>query len=333
MRSIRRNGITLIEVLIVLAIISLLLQLMIPAVQAARDAARRAQCQNNLRQIGFALLNYQDAQKKFPPGRFGCDGSAPSVCPARGDDSNQANLRRSGASAFVLLLPYIEEGQLVTGAQSDFRRVYNEHLPGSFSEPLNVKLLAARPSVYVCPTSSSEPVFYDTKGNFATVPNMQAATGTYALCLGTFGPDPALPSPPYDGKKGSDSVKYDNTGMFLYVNARTPQQITDGLSKTFAAGEVLAAHTYEGMNLWGYGDRLDSCLRTTSNKLNRPPGQGKCWDPYNVGCLNAAFGSEHPGGAVFLFADGHVDFIVNEMDREAYNSCATIAGGESDHAP
>lgn len=104
-RSLRRAGFTLVELLVVIAIIGVLVALLLPAVQAAREAARRTSCNNNLRQLGIALQNYVDFAKTFPTGRLGCDGNTS----AAQDCAPFAASRRPGTSAFALLLPQMEQ--------------------------------------------------------------------------------------------------------------------------------------------------------------------------------------------------------------------------------
>ncbi|MEM7314319.1 MAG: DUF1559 domain-containing protein, partial [Planctomycetota bacterium] len=99
-------GFTLVELLVVIAIIGILVALLLPAVQQAREAARRIQCTNNLKQIGLAIANYESAQKKLPPGRPGCDASNSILCRYQPRDE------KMGASGFVYMLPYLEEAAL-----------------------------------------------------------------------------------------------------------------------------------------------------------------------------------------------------------------------------
>src|SRR5215216_926371 len=104
----QRRAFTLVELLVVIAIIGILVALLLPAVQAAREAARRAQCTNNLKQHGLALQSYHDTHGVFPSNRIGC---WPSNCPA-GPHTSWPNKGVDGGSAFVLLLPFLEENSL-----------------------------------------------------------------------------------------------------------------------------------------------------------------------------------------------------------------------------
>jgi prepilin-type processing-associated H-X9-DG protein len=107
------------------------------------------------------------------------------------------------------------------------------------------------------------------------------------------------------------------------------RQIIDGTSKTFSVGEIVAGHTLDSSNRWTYAYRYLDCFRTTNVALNTPPGIDAVAMPADDGeaaDANAAFASPHPGGGHFLFADGRVDFINDDIDLDTYQNFATIAG-------
>jgi prepilin-type N-terminal cleavage/methylation domain-containing protein/prepilin-type processing-associated H-X9-DG protein len=315
---------TLVELLVVIAIIGVLVALLLPAVQAAREAARRSQCTNNLKQHGLALNNFESARKFYPRGREVCDGATNNGCkPCFGMIDS---LRFRGASAFVMMLPYLEEDTLYMLATIDQPTDHGIWwgAPAGFpqydwEDQNRLKVVSARPSVMVCPSDISA------RGVDAGLKNNTlAATGSYAGCHGTYG---VINKSPW-GAGNSTIMKCDNTGMFIYVNPRKRRQITDGLSKTFAFGEVQGADTAESSNLWTSGARLCDTLRTTTNAVNTPPGTGLVYTGDGIP-RNAAFGSYHASGALFAFVDGHVEFVDEFIDFNIYNARATIAGNEN----
>jgi len=306
-RSLRR-GFTLVELLVVIAIIGILIALLLPAVQAAREAARRAQCVNNLKQIALALANYENGLRRFPPGRMGCDGWTADVC------TNNPGWARPGTSGFVMILPYIEEQSLYNDfmpfANGALYHAWPADKPDDTPEWRTPQILEAvkqRPPVYVCPSDNSQPL----KDNIAT--------GSYALCQGSHGPSWGI-----DQK----SVKHYNTGMFNYRTSYKIRDVVDGLSQTIFAGEVYKADSTESSNRWVLGSRHLDSLRTTENPVNTPPGEGIVLDLYNYKC-NGAFGSEHPSGANFAFGDGHVTFLSENIDLATYQALSTRAGEET----
>jgi prepilin-type N-terminal cleavage/methylation domain-containing protein/prepilin-type processing-associated H-X9-DG protein len=331
----RLSAFTLVELLVVIAIIGVLVALLLPAVQAAREAARRSQCVNNLKQIGIGLHNHVDSTRAFPPGRVGCDAnvtSAPCRCPVPATATDWWK-GRSGASGFALLLPYVEEGTLADQMKGQVYRFYNWKIPSSAPPLFNVdpvlsKIAQARPKLFVCPTSSAQPTVVEALGNpsFSDPTEQKAGTSSYAFCHGTYGPGY---SPPGSGNSDVSAVTMcGNTGMFNFAVHLKPKKVLDGLSKTFAVGEVKGADTLHGYNIWGYASRHESGLRTTRNVLNERPGEPaptqvktELWGSK----YNGAFGSEHAGGAQFVFGDGHVEFISDDIDHRLYEEMATIA--------
>ncbi|MEX0643299.1 MAG: DUF1559 domain-containing protein [Pirellulales bacterium] len=316
------RGFTLVELLVVIAIIGVLVALLLPAIQAAREAARRASCTNNLKQIGIALLNYESTRKKFPPGRYGGDGSGGKCDPCK---LLPAGVRVQATSGFVLLLPYLEGTNLYDLANVDVDGLWQETgtYEMSWRDANRKQLVVQRPPVLVCASDRSEPFLKDVNyGGNDLGPEIAPAVGSYAFSSGTIGP-PTV----------SDLTKCGNTGMFVYGIPRRLRQISDGTSKTFAVGEVVASDTSDGVNIWTKAVRLQTCLRTTVNPLNTPPGDPTYPNRTDGGVVhNAAFGSDHPSGASFVYADGHVSFISDNVDLFAYQATSTISRATSQAA-
>jgi len=295
-----KRGFTLIELLVVIAIIAILVALLLPAVQAVREAARRSQCQDHLHQIGVALMNYEGAHKIFPPGRLGCDGI--NVGPCIGNSANQ----RSGMSGFVLLLPQLEQKPLYD--QFDFNDTpFNQETTWPAKNKAGIE---ARPAVYLCPS--------DVSLESVSTSGLEAATSNYAFMSGTIGPSQGI----------GTNVKVNNNGMFMYKVPYRIRDLIDGTSNTIFAGEVTGAHTSESQNIWTQATRHLSSLRTADNPVNTRPGTGITTSPYGI-ALNGAFSSLHPGGCHYVFGDGRVSFLSESLDLATYRALATREGGES----
>jgi prepilin-type processing-associated H-X9-DG protein len=121
-------------------------------------------------------------------------------------------------------------------------------------------------------------------------------------------------------------VKYNNDGLFMLRIAKTRKQVTDGLSKTFAAGEITKSHLHEVTGIWSWADRHLGALKSTYYPLNTPIDTGT-FAPFGP-TENAAFMSDHPGGVNFLYADGHVVFHSDNVDTILYQNTSTISGGD-----
>jgi prepilin-type N-terminal cleavage/methylation domain-containing protein/prepilin-type processing-associated H-X9-DG protein len=313
-------GFTLVELLVVIAIIGILVALLLPAIQAAREAARRSQCTNNLKQIGLAIINYETARKEYPPGRLNCDAGSP-YYDCRRDILDQN--ARSHMSGFVLILPFLEEQALFDQAGIDQADGIWQWNATWKSNPARVAVVETRPPVYVCPSSTSLPIA-ETRADTSQFTDVAIATGTYAFVHGMRG---AL----WMSDNAPLYVKTRNTGVFNYFRTVSPRQITDGLSDTMFAGEVLQAHTPGNRSIWTIGARLLDSMRTTENPLNTPPSsQDASFFPVVPAVSppqveNGAFGSEHPGGANFVFGDGRIEFIADSIADELYQAGATIA--------
>jgi prepilin-type N-terminal cleavage/methylation domain-containing protein/prepilin-type processing-associated H-X9-DG protein len=315
-----RRGFTLVELLVVIAIIGILIALLLPAVQAAREAARRNQCTNNLKQIGLAIQNYHSANKMFPPGVSSAQTVSGLPCPTPAVPT----IAKHSASLFVIVMPFMEGQQLYNMAHFERGGLYNwQQSPAWENDPERAAVAKERPSVMVCPSNKSGPTCTAAVGNSGFNPiEWQSGTGCYAVCQGTYGPQyvPAGASNDIGPK-----TLCGNTGMFVFALRRKSGHITDGLSKTFAVGEVKDMDKLDGYNIWAYGSRHECSIRTTLNVLNERTGFGTT-RPESWGAkYNGAFGSDHAGGANFVFGDGHCDFITDNISHRIYQDYATIA--------
>jgi prepilin-type processing-associated H-X9-DG protein len=317
-----------VELLVVIAIIGILVALLLPAVQAAREAARRSQCTNNLKQIGLALLNYENTKKIFPPGRLGTDGSGNTCQPYTDADKYQRN---SAASLFVLILPFLEDEALYESGNWDAAGlaggIWNDGgSMASWFDPARKAMIASRPSVFFCPSSPAPAIHVDS--------TFTAATGTYAGCQGYYGAGTtSIPNGTF--------AKCDNSGIFMYSRQFRIKHITDGTGKLFGVGEIKwdPDDPYP-CSLWSYASRLVSSLRNTAYPLNNPNCNPA---PKNILCPkgfvesdglhhHGGFGSEHAGGANFAFMDGHVSFVSDNIAYDVYVAASTRAGNETEAA-
>ncbi|MEO1495978.1 MAG: DUF1559 domain-containing protein [Planctomycetota bacterium] len=300
------NGFTLVELLVTIAIIGLLIALLLPAVQAARGAARGAECRNHLRQTVLAMSLYETQRREFPPGRLGCETSYTGWAPADPCDGLPAADRLNGASAFVLILPMLEEQPLYDTLSHTNGGLWNNNLNILdwywLADAEKRAALRRRVATYSCPSS-------DAAVESEVYPPTVVATTDYALVNGTLGPDATL----------ADAT-YSNTGPFVYAAPRRTAEITNGLSKTAMLGEATHAETWESSNVWTYARVHSDCLRSTRNPLNTHPGEGVVRNRQN-----GAFGSYHAGGGNFAFGDGTVRFVADDIDAAVYNRMATIS--------
>jgi prepilin-type N-terminal cleavage/methylation domain-containing protein/prepilin-type processing-associated H-X9-DG protein len=297
-----QRGFTLIELLVVITIIGILVALLLPAINSARESARRISCANKLRQVGLGIINYESNHREYPPGRVGCDDTGDQMA-IHGCPPNLPADQKTAASGFVMILPQLEETALYNQLDIHHGGLWNRNVDDLewYKDREKCKAIKQRLDLFVCPSDLSEPI------SSVYLP-VKAATCSYAFVQGSLGPD----SPPH-------VTKYENNGMFLYVHTRSQVQIRDGLSHTLMIGEVVLADVWESSNTWSYALANADCLRSTRNPLNTRPGDGIVLDRQN-----GAFGSQHPHGAVFCFADGHTSFVENDIDLNVYQSASTI---------
>jgi prepilin-type N-terminal cleavage/methylation domain-containing protein/prepilin-type processing-associated H-X9-DG protein len=307
-RRLHQAGFTLVELLVVIAIIGALVALLLPAVQTAREAARRMSCTNNLRQVGVAMENYCDVIKQYPPGRMGCDGNTAAIH----DCTPSFMSRRPGTSGFCMILPQLEQQALYNqigfqkGAVQPVMTVAEVNDVTGWRTPEVDAAVRTRLKVFTCPSDFSEKLL----GDFAV--------GSYALCQGSRGPS----------EMASQDTKHFNNGIFNYKTRIRPAQVTDGSSNTIVAGEVYSGHLSTNPNRWAIGIRLSDSMRSTENPVNTKPGTG-----LNFNGHNGAFGSRHPTGANFVFADAHVVFVNDNISLPIYKALSTREEGETIQLP
>lgn len=311
---IARPGFTLVELLVVIAILALLVALLLPAVQGARESARRTQCSNNLRQLALAMLAHESANGFFPPGRAQCDGN---TAVRYGCSANIDAPRRPGTSGFVWVLPALEQQALYDEFLTTFGVGWLWPLSGSEWRTTRVMAaLAARPPVMACPSDASEPQLVD----FSGIPSV--AVGSYALCAGTMGPS----------HQASQDAKHFNTGMFRYLNQRTAAAIKDGLSNTFLVGESVNNHTNNSRNIWTMGVRHVDTMRTTEcppNSSLAPVPCATAWVYDASNTWNGDFASQHAGGVQFALVGGSTVWVSDTVDLTVYRALSTVAGGDT----
>jgi prepilin-type N-terminal cleavage/methylation domain-containing protein/prepilin-type processing-associated H-X9-DG protein len=363
-----RPGFTLIELLVVIAIIAVLIALLLPAVQSAREAARRIQCVNNLKQIGLALHNYHQGTNSFPAG----NDTAPNLYPGY-----QYPLSTwTSWSAQAMLLPYMEQGPIYNAANFSMACCFWGDIPDATNSTVYLTRIAS----FMCPSDGQVGV---------------SNINSYVACLGSSTRKyDAAGTGQTNGIFQVYNTVYVGNLIYNYAQVTNIAQATDGTSNTVAFSEALVGdfsrlNNYRGngmtgvpkfnglqqynplanpaavlqglqaCNAWWNGTAIIACPNGNCNKSGLKQYEGQVWAlgergytlfntvvPPNSpdypwrscgmtckGC--APEGSEvsnansnHPGGANFTFADGSVRFIKTAINMQIYWSLGSRNGGE-----
>lgn len=360
-RRFRLRGFTLVELLVVIAIIGILVALLLPAVQAAREAARRMQCGNNLKQIGLALHNYHDTHKVFPPGNVTTRNMSTQGC------FSGPTAFHPGAPWSVAILPYIEQRAIYDALDisGSFPSSYADataappptNLNPAVYNPITTSPLYSLIQAYKCPTTPNGMlpwVAVATVG--APMAGVERTTMNYFACMGGGLDEPATanqqPSPTIPGvSPGGQNCTVGTVGApfpsarflihwtngFMHVNsAKGIRDATDGTSNSIMVGETI----YQNMQInrgWGSSHRSRHGSNNGPGNLTgtyRAINSGKALyvafsnltsdqNIHNHLC-NTCYGSLHPGGAQFCLGDGSVRFLSETINLALYRTLGAI---------
>jgi prepilin-type N-terminal cleavage/methylation domain-containing protein/prepilin-type processing-associated H-X9-DG protein len=350
--KLRRPGFSLVELLVVIAIVGVLVALLLPAIQAAREAARRTQCVNHLKQFGLALHNYHLTNKSFPPG-------AVMQIP-----------KDVYINAYAKLLPYFDETAL--------HDIYDPNKPWWGQAPGVASTVIA---VFRCPSSGAENPFHEERLG-TLVDDALYGLGEYAFSMG-YTDAFCVQRDGIGMQLKAGRVNHSQRGMFSIEWGASDKQITDGKSKTIAMGEASGDSRWQVGHLancsvadlapdpsgrptsaafgWIIGEPnsteyigdlgpKSSQYACTIEKMNKYPitdtflddlqyisdiakfvsaPNHYCKPSFEGGKHSVSnFRSDHPGGCNFLMADGSVDFLKENINMQSYRARSTIAGGD-----
>lgn len=295
-------GFTLVELLVVIAIIGSLVALLLPAVQAAREAARRNTCVNNLKQIGLAVQSHHGAVQTYPTGRD--------------------NTVQSSVSWAFRLLPYLEKNNIFAAFNKTAR----------VDDVVNALAMRTPVEVYACP-SRREPAADRDFDNNDQPPLVRAAAalGDYAACAGKDHMNGVVNSTGGidNGLKADTRPDSAESGPIYSFSKVQERHVSDGLSNTICVGEKHKPqnpanpnpdmlHYEQGDNAFLAGDSPRTIFAGTNAGIAAGPD-----DPSNV-----KFGSEHNGITHFMFLDGHIKGLKNDIDYQVLNAAGSIGGEE-----
>jgi prepilin-type N-terminal cleavage/methylation domain-containing protein len=292
-RPARLRAFTLVELLVVIAIIGVLVALLLPAVQAAREAGRRTQCKNNLRQLGLAVQTYHDAQGQYPMGREDTDKLA--------------------VSWAFRVLPFMEQNAIYQSLQKGV----------AVDDDRNATAMRKPVPAFFCPSRRAPIADRDFDNDDAPTLKPGVAAGSdYAANVGDD-----------MDNDGRDTFDPENAGPIYTRSKISERQVTDGLSHTFVVGEKFITeeleadddvpepgteHAERGDSAIFAGDNRETILRTADDGF--PEGEPDDDD-------DKRFGSEHGDLTHFAYLDGSVQTLTYDMNEDTYESLGIIADG------
>jgi prepilin-type N-terminal cleavage/methylation domain-containing protein len=308
----RRGGFTLVELLVVIAIIGVLVALLLPAVQAAREAARRSQCLNNLRQVGLALLNYESARGTLPPGTHSNNERDPNI----------NSTMNTGYAWGAYVLSYMEGGNATS--QLDFEAGLQVH-----------EGLGALIPTYICPSAPAETDHWAeccSGFNLGPGPNDDMRETNYAGV-----------SDHRNGFFGRSQPVSNGDGVLFNWFPVALKTVTDGTSQTLMVGEVTGgpgSHPSQGFawisHVWA-GWNCQDTFDGINSFGSVPGGRTKLYDGQSAGGNRhleyydvSGFSSYHNGGAHFAHVDGSVVFLQEDIDGALLGVITTRGGGENE---
>jgi prepilin-type N-terminal cleavage/methylation domain-containing protein len=293
-----RRGFTLVELLVVIAIIGILVALLLPAVQMARESARRTECNNHIRQVMLGLHTYHDTHKRLPPG-----GTGP------------ANASNQDLSFHTRILEFIEQAPLYQ--KHNFTNGIHHHTAGQ-TYVLNFNRF--RVPIFYCPSGEHEDAISNTAGK----------TMHYQ---GVMGPEGLWPGHPTNSQRPYSATSTGQGGFArqgtLGPNTKTRlADLRDGTSNTLVVGELSWAdsNSYRVWTRGWDGSAIGSC-KNVQNPINQIAYNNS--NNYN----DTSFGSSHPGGCNFAKGDGSISFITQTIDMTTYRALASRNGKEAVELP
>jgi len=334
-----RTAFTLVELLVVIAIIGVLVALLLPAIQAAREAARRSQCTNNMRQMGIALQNYHSANKKFPPGNLG-HRNPNNVPQPRTNNTPGSPGFIPFTPHLIFMLPYLEEGARFN--------LYNRKIDWN-KQPVSVlEQLSSPLPTYQCPSDEGQRMLAVDGNDGTNSDAFDDHKGNYGVNWGSW---EYLDQ--YDQSIMPSATNNVNT---LDDNRRAPfavgwgakiSQITDGTSNTFAMMEMLQTPSEEGAvdrrgRIWNH---VPGCYQITT--FLQPNSQDQdisvcvdlkdinlpCKKSFTENLMRLGSRSRHPGGVLVVLCDGSAHLVNDSIEPLIWKSLSSIDGGEIAQLP